>query len=806
MNKGEALAHIYSGIFGYVLTAEEAKLWRINTAGITNQKLELAKNITGKLKSIPFIEAIFVTGSVAVNNAKENADIDLMIITQPGTLWITRFLIAVYLKSKKIYKKIICPNIFLDTNHLEIEDKNLYTAHEVLQAKCLFDRSNIEQLWLAKNKWTRDYLPNAYPNSVIASVAKQSSNVVWLPLELLAYVIQYLFMKRKITNEHVGWGFAFFHPNQMAGKVVKRYNDLVKKFLIFLIIPLLFLIRPVFAEQCDSNCNSTDECQKKIDECNKLYTISVGATKPHEAKVQELETAINNIKNTVDTLSKLIEKNKALIAIQENKLAGQQIKFETKVRDYYIKNYVGPAVNFLEFFLTNGDNADSLRNSIYRQTSINRDKQEITSMVLDIVGLNNSRKKSEENQANLKIQKNNLEITLAPIKKLVDESKKYQSQLSQTAAGLSAKQEQLIAAKIGSLNLSRSAGGPIVCSDDRNIDPGFSPRLAFFTFGIPHRVGMSQYGALGRAKDNKGYEEILSAYFKNYDLTGGFDGKSVKVNGKNEYGQTFSNETMNIEEYLKHLYEMPASWHENALKAQAVAARSYALAVYNAKGFLYPSQSDQVIKKEKNAQSWINAVDATKGKVMTQGGQPIKAWYASTAGGYTFTSQDIWGGATSYTKRFRDTTGDINSTGDLFSKAYDRESPCFYNAQGWRSQYGKSAWLKPEEVADIVNVILLSQKDSGTTKHLAQIDKPNPDGVDTWDANRVRGELGSRAFDKVENVSMELDYGTGRTTKVKVSGGGKDESFDGQTFKDYFNLRAPANLSIVGPMFNIEKK
>ena len=49
------------------------------------------------------------------------------------------------------------------------------------------------------------------------------------------------------------------------------------------------------------------------------------------------------------------------------------------------------------------------------------------------------------------------------------------------------------------------------------------------------------------------------------------------------------------------------------------------------------------MKKELNAQSWLDAVSATRGKIMAQGGNPIKAWFASTSGGYTFASADVWG-------------------------------------------------------------------------------------------------------------------------------------------------------------------
>ncbi len=179
---------------------------------------------------------------------------------------------------------------------------------------------------------------------------------------------------------------------------------------------------------------------------------------------------------------------------------------------------------------------------------------------------------------------------------------------------------------------------------------------------------------------------------------------------------------------------------------------------------------------------------------MVSGGQAIKAWFSSTDGGYTHSSADIFGGTTAWTKNFRDTNGDINNISDLFSKAYDRDSPCFYNAQGWRTQYNKSAWLKSDEVADIVNVIMVSAYTNDW---------------DSWDAERVKNELrnkGTSPFNNIDSVSMNFDLGYGRTTSVSVSGDAGSKTFDGKTFKDYFNVRAPANIAIVGPLYNIEKR
>lgn len=263
---------------------------------------------------------------------------------------------------------------------------------------------------------------------------------------------------------------------------------------------------------------------------------------------------------------------------------------------------------------------------------------------------------------------------------------------------------------------------------------------------------------------------------------------------------------------MKHIYEMPGDWEMEALKAQAIAARSYALAVMRDEGKIEPNQRGQEIKKEENTQKWKDAVEQTKGMVLRSGGQIAKAWYASTAGGYTYKSSDVWSRETAWTKRLRDTDGDIGSLGDLLSKAYDRESPCMYTAQGFRKEYGKSAWLKPEEVADIANVIFLIRRDSSIDRTVlcgeAAINKKCHD---TWSADKVKEELkkrGGQIFDYVSEVTMNgFDFGLGRTNGIRLRDrSGREESFDGEEFKNFFNLRAPANIVIVGPLFNIEKK
>lgn len=122
---------------------------------------------------------------------------------------------------------------------------------------------------------------------------------------------------------------------------------------------------------------------------------------------------------------------------------------------------------------------------------------------------------------------------------------------------------------------------------------------------------------------------------------------------------------INLEEYVIGVIagEMPASFDEEALKAQAIAARSYAINKINTSTTSYDVLTDitnQVyITIEQMQEKWgndfnyyyekiKNAVDATKGLVMTYDGEVISAYYFSMSNGYTEDVAAVFGGEKDY--------------------------------------------------------------------------------------------------------------------------------------------------------------
>mgnify|MGYP001240564493 CR=1 FL=1 len=101
---------------------------------------------------------------------------------------------------------------------------------------------------------------------------------------------------------------------------------------------------------------------------------------------------------------------------------------------------------------------------------------------------------------------------------------------------------------------------------------------------------------------------------------------------------------LSMDDYLKGVVpnEMPSSWHIEALKAQAVAARSYAY-VKSKRGILTSTVSSQVYHGYSSQKGNSNAaVDQTKGKVVMYKGSVIETFFHSTSGGKTANVGDVW--------------------------------------------------------------------------------------------------------------------------------------------------------------------
>lgn len=563
--------------------------------------------------------------------------------------------------------------------------------------------------------------------------------------------------------------------------------------IILGIILTIFLVARVRA------ITPIEELQGEIDKLSASLEMSRKATAPLETELTKLRTKLTNIQAGIDNAKMELRTLELSISGRQKEFGENYVLLAERALSFYKTSRQNSSLLIL---FTNGSVGGIMRDLFYRRVATDRDKAAIEVISQQLIQLETDKKTVETNKVKLAELQAKVDKEAKFFEGEIGGAKAYQAKLSKQIASLTQKQQEIIGQRQAGLNLPTSLGaGTMICTDDRKIDPGFSPGFAFFTFGIPHRVGLNQYGAYGRAKDGQNYEAILRAYFDGIRFEEGKEGIKIRVSG---YGE------MELDQYLLGIYEMPGDWPMEALKAQAISARSYALAyTNNGANEICTTQACQVYKGGNKGGQWEQAVKDTKGKIMMNGGEIVKAWYSSTDGGYTFTSGDVWGTNKAWTKRTRDTSGEVNSFDQLKEKAYDKDSPCFYSAQGWRNEYAKSAWLKSGEVADIVNALMLVKADNGTGDHLYQTDKPHPFGGENWNEEKVKSELRSRGmspYNNVTNVLVSADFGSGQTTNISISGDAGEKSFGASEFRNYFNLRAPANIQIVGPLYNVEKR
>jgi hypothetical protein len=113
------------------------------------------------IRRFPFVRGVFVSGELSKGVASKHSDIDFFIVTAENRVWICRTLFALF---KKIFlfnrKKFFCYNLITSEHHLRIDDRNIYTAVEVVTVKPLFNE-NLFDRFIRANSWTAQYLPNS---------------------------------------------------------------------------------------------------------------------------------------------------------------------------------------------------------------------------------------------------------------------------------------------------------------------------------------------------------------------------------------------------------------------------------------------------------------------------------------------------------------------------------------------------------------------------------------------------------------------------------------------------------------------
>lgn len=579
-----------------------------------------------------------------------------------------------------------------------------------------------------------------------------------------------------------------------------------KPFSIFLSLLMIagMLLGAHYAVPQSFAIDPIEEIEQQKNELARLLQMSADATKPLETEVKNLENRINKAQQDIKKARQQTQNLSKEIDTREVELASHYEIFARRVAERYKRRSLdSPILIFL-----NAKNATEVGRELqYRAAAENQDNKLIHQAGNEIKSLEEQKRNLEVTQKRLASLQVELDKQADFFRKEILGAKAYQQQLSGQIAALTAKQQDILNARSGSFITSV---GDVPLADDFNASIGFksqapSNSFAVFSFGgHTHRNGMSQYGAKARAESGQSVEEILQAYYpgsqlkKDYPVSG-----SISVQGHG---------TMSFEDqYLQGIAEMPSSWHINALKAQAIAARTYAVRyTNNGQKSICTTEACQVYRNSRKGGDWEKAVNETKGWVLVDGsGQPVSTQYASTHGGYANTSK--W-----------DTTDKSNS-GDWSSRAWESKakSPWFYKAwytQGYSVNSAKCGrnhpWLSQEEFSDIINAWIVRKNPNGADVSRIQPVTINQCGIggggNPYSMEELRNLANGSggAVTSVSSVSVS-HTADGQTSMVRLQTNRGSLEIPGSEFKTTFNLRAPGYLSIPQKsfaFFNIEHK
>lgn len=188
---------------------------------VAQQKLPIARKAARLLAVVPSVWFVGISGALAMHNAPYDDDIDLFIITAPGTLWFTRMLITVWLDALKwrrrpdavVVKDKVCLNMLLSADRLQLPKKqqDLYAAHELAQLVPLVNKKNTYEQLLAHNQWVRNFLPHCKSFQIDRNYLQPPAPLlVWI--ETVCYRWQLWYMRLRRTRELVNRQLLQFHP------------------------------------------------------------------------------------------------------------------------------------------------------------------------------------------------------------------------------------------------------------------------------------------------------------------------------------------------------------------------------------------------------------------------------------------------------------------------------------------------------------------------------------------------------------------------------------------------------------------
>jgi hypothetical protein len=163
---------------GYVVCAgrEDTIEVRASRDRASQQLMPLALHYSKWLARLPFVRMVALTGALSMRNAVENDDLDYLLVTTQGRVWIARACAIVLVRLVRLRGTEICPNYVLAEDALVQKRQDVFIAHEITQMVPLYG-FDIYRAMRDANLWVAGHLPNA--DDVFYAQQEQFIGSVW---------------------------------------------------------------------------------------------------------------------------------------------------------------------------------------------------------------------------------------------------------------------------------------------------------------------------------------------------------------------------------------------------------------------------------------------------------------------------------------------------------------------------------------------------------------------------------------------------------------------------------------------------
>lgn len=448
-----------------------------------------------------------------------------------------------------------------------------------------------------------------------------------------------------------------------------------------------------------------EELEREIEEKRKEKEQKEAELKDIEAEINSLQSEsssisgqISYVEDELDATRREIEARIAKVGLIEEEIVlieeyinqQREVLGESALQLYEMQQLSG-----VEMFFQSDDISDMMIESSLREAAIEENKNEIDNLVSRMDEVNQEKQAVQEEKARfetdmaeLNAREDELEAKLGEVESSIEESAStaegLRGQIGQLQTGidlLEEEQKQIIEEEQRKMRESSGSGGVT-----HNLTPG-----EYYFRGIGrdlydgHGVGMSQMGAYGMGRAGWSYERILKFYYS---------GVSIKEAGRTTIPVSGYGE-MDIDEYVaglgevadracgtqaqvdknpeKYALDNPDTiwdcWPEETIKAQVVAARTYALYYTRGGRAICTSASCQVYKGG-TAKAWAANETSKQYLYHDYEGDAIGAFYHASARGHTEGNQYVW---------TANKSGDIGS-GKPYLKGVDDSSVSYKNS------------------------------------------------------------------------------------------------------------------------------